>query len=60
MSGGYFETNYESFGQNLAKLLGYKVKKPEKIGKKPRFCPDSDHCASKNDSIVLKICMVIA
>jgi hypothetical protein len=60
MSAGYFKPTYESFGQNLAKLLGCKVKKPEKIGKKPRFCPDLDCCARKNDRIVLKICMVIA
>jgi hypothetical protein len=60
MLGGYFKTNYESFEQELAKLLGFKVKKPEKFGKKPRFCPDLDYCARKNDRIVLKICMVIA
>jgi hypothetical protein len=55
MAGGYFETNFKSFGQELAELLGGIIKKPEKIGIKPRFCPVLYHCGRKNASIVLKI-----
>jgi hypothetical protein len=55
MSGSYFKTNYKSFGQELAELLGCKFKKLEKIRKKPRFYPVLDHCARTNVSILLKI-----